>query len=819
MTWLAPAFLLALPLLSVPIVLHFWRKRRRKTLPWGAMEFLINDDHRQRKLSNLDRWLVLAARCLILMCLIAALARPLLHSRQYGSLDSKTDDILILDQSLSTSRSDEQGDAVFERMRERAKEWVRSRPRSSSVRILTTAGRPAWLTNMPDASAAAQQRVLQKELDALRPIAAQSNLSAAVRFAATTQFDLEEGESSPLRRIWVLSDGQSADWKLESKEMLDGFCAELGQLTEVELNIGLVETTSRKSNVSLAPLSSDGWRKAPGERIRLSTEVTNHGRTGSQPGTVVWTVGKSEIGRTPIVSLRPGESMLLEANHVVRQSGTHVVRCQIEIDDLLTGDNESVGVLETLDRVPVLVISDRESHPDRLSEADFFLAALGQQPRESSPRESLWRSVFHATTTSSDKLKEHTLGDYDSVVLLDVGVLPRDTMQTLQDYVARGGGLWLFLGDHTDVQTFNRDWYAEGLGCAPVKLAALEVLDSDGTESRPANQQEHPDSRLHPPEREHPTLQWLSDSTQTDLNEVLIRRFYSIHHADSHSQIRVLLRTSGGSPVSLLASLGRGRVVVQTLPMNRSWTNWPLTGSFVVMVDSWLRHLTEPRRATHNLTPGAPLRLRLPLADSHPETEIEMPDGTTTQALTVAVQEMRELRYSQTLEAGLYHVRWQEPDRSSRRRSETIELDDSQPNVIEHERHFAVSLPVDESRLAKMPQTMKNRMSRIRHLTFYDVASDGNAWTQATPLQPQNKEERSQRIPKLPIWTPLLYGLLAFLLVELMLSSFASLRRFGRLRARSSDDVSYEPSLAQPSLDAPPSLDAAPPSPAEALTS
>ena len=54
------------------------------------------------------------------------------------------------------------------------------------------------------------------------------------------------------------------------------------------------------------------------------------------------------------------------------------------------------------------------------------------------------------------------------------------------------------------------------------------------------------------------------------------------------------------------------------------------------------------------------------------------------------------------------------------------------------------------------------------------------------------------QIPKLPIWTPLLYALLIFLLVELLLSSFASIRRFGKRSIQVSDDLILKPTLDDP---------------------
>ncbi|MBN8645264.1 MAG: BatA domain-containing protein, partial [Planctomycetes bacterium] len=63
---------------AIPIVIHLLFRRRRKPTPWAAMRFLLEAMRRQRRRLRLETLLLLAARCLMLACLAAAIARPLL---------------------------------------------------------------------------------------------------------------------------------------------------------------------------------------------------------------------------------------------------------------------------------------------------------------------------------------------------------------------------------------------------------------------------------------------------------------------------------------------------------------------------------------------------------------------------------------------------------------------------------------------------------------------------------------------------------------------------------------------------------------------
>ena len=59
---------------------------------------------------------------------------------------------------------------------------------------------------------------------------------------------------------------------------------------------------------------------------------------------------------------------------------------------------------------------------------------------------------------------------------------------------------------------------------------------------------------------------------------------------------------------------GRGRVIIQSIPLRLQWSDLVKSQSFVVMLQDWLEYITQPRATQYNLQPGDPLMLKL--ADS-----------------------------------------------------------------------------------------------------------------------------------------------------------------------------------------------------------
>ena len=93
-------FLTALPLAAVPLLLHFFDRRRAVVIEWGAMQFLQEAATRRTSARRLKEWLLLLLRIAALAVLIMALAQPLLRGNWFGTTDRK-ETIVVLDNSMS----------------------------------------------------------------------------------------------------------------------------------------------------------------------------------------------------------------------------------------------------------------------------------------------------------------------------------------------------------------------------------------------------------------------------------------------------------------------------------------------------------------------------------------------------------------------------------------------------------------------------------------------------------------------------------------------------------------------------------------------
>src|SRR5580698_9878312 len=72
--WLAAA--------AAPILIHLWNKRKYREVPWAAMEYLLAAMRKNARRIQLEQWLLLAVRTLLIVLLVLAVAQP--YAEQLG---------------------------------------------------------------------------------------------------------------------------------------------------------------------------------------------------------------------------------------------------------------------------------------------------------------------------------------------------------------------------------------------------------------------------------------------------------------------------------------------------------------------------------------------------------------------------------------------------------------------------------------------------------------------------------------------------------------------------------------------------------------
>lgn len=98
MHWLFPSFLAGMTAIAVPLLLHFLRRKPRRTILFPSLRFLVTSRQQNENAQRLRRWLVLLLRCAAFALLAVAFARPF---RAANFAPDRRAIVVVIDNSLS----------------------------------------------------------------------------------------------------------------------------------------------------------------------------------------------------------------------------------------------------------------------------------------------------------------------------------------------------------------------------------------------------------------------------------------------------------------------------------------------------------------------------------------------------------------------------------------------------------------------------------------------------------------------------------------------------------------------------------------------
>lgn len=721
------AFLLGLPLISAPIIIHLLNRRRRQVIAWGAMQFLMEIAPRRRRIWNLNELLLLLLRVLIVALFIFALAQPLLRISAFG-ISGPRDVILVIDKSMSTAQAQE-GRSLFEKQIEEAASAIDRLNEQDTVRVLLAGAGPEWLVPTGIWIKPESKREIKSRLRQLMPSMDAADLPRSIQEA----LDAESVNEKATRVIVVLTDGQAHGWRMDE----GGTWKELGERRQsipagAVINIVRVDDAGRlPANLSVDRMAAPRELAAPGETVKLSAWIRNGGGTQSEAATVAWESNGKPIGLTSLPPLAPGERTEARINHTFDAAGIQTLSCRIETPDDLSLDDTANCIMDVIDGAPVLIVDDAERADTLQANAGYLQAALGSSGEGGKIG---WSSLFDPVVMKSGDMARARLPDYRCVILADVAPLSSENMARLKEFVERGGGLWIILGEATDIAAFNDAFHLK-TGLSPLRLAGAEGDAGD----------EENYTIIRPPNPEHPATRILADPERMDIDRVRIHRRHRFENAGQASNVSILLAEGDGSPLALEKAVGRGRVIVQALPANVEWSNLPLAQSFVVLVNEWLWYLIEPSVTRWNINPGEAFSVRFPPDLHQPRAVLTMPGDETVEV--EAVQRDGEALYSATgtQRPGLYKLALDRRD------------------GVQAEYAFLVARDAEESNLS--PRVESNAGALIS--AGLQFAGDPFSETRkaAEVFNPE------------PLWTPVLVALLIIIFAELLLAGFLSRQR------------------------------------------
>jgi hypothetical protein len=195
MSFLAPLFLALGALAGVPLLLHLMRRNIATRVDFPAARYLLRAEAEHSRSLRLRNLLLMLLRVLLVLVLALAAARPFLPGLGVGH--GPTAVAIVLDNSLSTTAV-VGGRAVFDRLREAARQLIAASTPEDRLWLVTSDGRVRG----------GSRDALLAEVSRIAPAEGAGDLALALARAASTV----QGTTLPARSIAVATDGQRTSW-------------------------------------------------------------------------------------------------------------------------------------------------------------------------------------------------------------------------------------------------------------------------------------------------------------------------------------------------------------------------------------------------------------------------------------------------------------------------------------------------------------------------------------------------------------------------------------------------------------------------------
>ncbi len=642
--------------LTVPIALHLIMRQKPKHQLFPAIRFLqIRQTTNQRTL-RLRQWLLLALRCLAVVILALALARPSVASAEIsqwlvlgtlcmlliilvavsaaaiayrrgvvllivlavialilvglliqsgmavsrgeaplllGDRQAPVAAVLMIDAS-PTMLYRHQNQSSLERAQDIARWLIRQFPKDSDVAIVESrVGNAAFCVDL----GAAVKTVDAVQVD-FRPQRWQSLFQASI--------GLLRDSDKARKELYVLSDLTVNSWNDLNTNLVKDLLDESRDISVQIIDVGV----NQPQNEAVVGLELQQQMVPTGSPINLQANIARVGSSGDvtvklmvereNPTGPIIVDGQLELPEVVTrgeksIELEPGTSQWVAFSVSSLAYGTHHGYVELTGKDGLEIDDRQYFTVHVRPPWPVLVAAPAKTETRFLTEAlaPYFFRETG-------------RARFECTVISLDDLPNRRLEDYAAVAVIDPAPLRDETWQKVNRYVQRGGGLAMFLGRNASSATqFNTQAASELM---PANIQRV-WRDKDGL-------------WLAPREFNHPAIMGFNDIRSTvPWSSLPVFTHWVV--GDLSPDSSVLIPFSNGKAAVLERLVDRGRVILMTTTVAESdaivrqpWNQLPNREEswiFVMLMDQLFLHLVQSRDAPLNYQVGQLAQLNVPV--------------------------------------------------------------------------------------------------------------------------------------------------------------------------------------------------------------
>lgn len=575
---------------SAPLIIHLLSKRKYRETTWAAMRYLMAAVKKSTRRIQIEQWLLLAVRTLILLLLAGAVAQPYLEQVGMGLIQGqRTHKVLVIDGSYSMAYRP--GDkSIFERAKEVAQEIVDHSGKGDGFTLILMGQPPRAIVHTP----AFEPGDFKTEIANLRLPHGTADIPATLGSIEKVLTAARRDVPKLTREeVFILSDLGRSTWISDQGDDAKAeFLERARKLGESGASLVVIDLGKQDAeNLAVTKVGVKQAFATIDQEVQIEAQIRNFGRQARNRQRVELLIDGRPAAEQQI-DLAAGQEKTVIFSHQFGHGGEHALEVRLASDQLDL-DNHRWLSLEVKEYIRVLCINGRPTGDPATGATGYLQVAL--RPSES----FRGRAVVRPDVLGEEALQEiPDLSRYDCIFMADVKQFIGAEARRLDSYLKTGGGLVIFLGEQVQPESYNRLLGGGEAGGVRILPATLGALITSGP------QQEAP--TLDALEYKHPALEKFQGNPLAGLLQSTVSKYYELKFAEPN-QANVILSVKGGGPLIVEESIHRGRSILVATSADATWTTLPLLNAYVPLIHELLKQAISGRAADHNKLVGEPI--------------------------------------------------------------------------------------------------------------------------------------------------------------------------------------------------------------------
>ncbi len=585
-SFLNPTFLLALPLLGIPIIIHLLTKKKYKNYPFSETKFIQTALRKTTKRHKLREYLLLFLRCLTIFVLTAIFSRPVVH---YGEIFGKSKEIgkcfvILLDNSYSLNYL-EDGELRFNLVKEVSRNLINKLDEFDEIAL----GSFSNHLEMRTKNFIRDKKICLEMIEEITLSFSPSDLAPVLQDAYLFLKNATKKE----KIVILISDLAKNGWRNINREYFKKI-----NFYDPTVKVILLDVSKEKGkNYALEEISLQ--ESSPAKPVVIETQIANYGEEVKEIPLRLYIKEKGEEKKIAagFLEIAKNEKKSKQFIYNFPEESEAFVHGYVELDrDNLVFDDQRFFIHSRQGKVKIIALDDSAGFSPVESELYYFRLSLNPY-RE--------KGLVQVDTFQSNDWIKKIDSTYSLAVLANRKDFSEEEIQTLKSYLENGGNLFISLGEKIDQQFYNQnlDWL---MPAELVKIKSEKVKISHFA-------------------TDHPGLKIFSQDT--DLSTTIFSNYFVV---DPKPGSRVLIELSDGNPLLLENQPypGGGKIFLYTGTLNRKWTNFPAKPFYPVLFQELVRYLTRKEKNIFSFSSGE--IIRLPFTEKPEEFKIQSLDYQST---------------------------------------------------------------------------------------------------------------------------------------------------------------------------------------------